>query len=345
MSTEIPCGTRGYFERLDCLDNKINISGWMLHSTENLDTFTLYINGAKVGETKPIEREDVAKTFPFISYSKDVGFSFTIDKCNQKSNELLDIRVTGFSKGRDVANMETWFLADLYNILPVPPSHLISRVAGNEGSSFYFVTGIQNYKDFWKAVCKHGNPNSIKTMLDWGCGSGRMIGFFLKFSGIPRVFGCDIDAEAIAWCQEHLKSAEFNVIPPYPPTVYADRMFDLIISFSVFTHLSRDVQSSWLREMQRILSPGGLFIASVHGEFATAFNFQDKSVKDVLKNGIHEVADERLDGVAPEGYYRGVFQSKEYTLREFGKFFEIVEYKEQGGSNYQDLVVMRRPPS
>jgi len=51
--------------------------------------------------------------------------------------------------------------------------------------------------------------------------------------------------------------------------------------------------------------------------------------------------DARLDGVAPEEYYRSVFQTREYTLREWSRFFEILDYKERWISNFQDLVVMR----
>ena len=52
--------------------------------------------------------------------------------------------------------------------------------------------------------------------------------------------------------------------------------------------------------------------------------------------------DPTLDGVAPQGYYRAVLQARAHTLREFAKYFEIVEYIERGAGNYQDLVVMRR---
>ena len=37
------------------------------------------------------------------------------------------------------------------------------------------------------------------------------------------------------------------------------------------------------------------------------------------------------------------FQSEEYTRREWGKFFEVLEYKVRGIGNHQDAVVLRRP--
>jgi SAM-dependent methyltransferase len=333
---------RGYFERLEYHNDKLTISGWMLLPKRDLQAFAVYINQRKVGEASTVEREDVAKECHFISHAKNSGFSFSLHRPPEQMEGTIDICVVGVSNGREVAKIETWYRTDLYSCLPIPPTDLIFRIAAHKSPSFYLITGMQAYREFYTSLCKYADPHSIKSMLDWGCGCGRIIGFFLKFSGIPRICGCDIDAEAIAWCQDNLKPAEFSVVPPYPPTAYADHAFDLIISFSVFTHLSREVQFSWLKEMQRILAPGGLFLATVHGEFATLFNFPEEKIK-VFKDGICDVnKDGSLDGIAPKGYYRGVFQSKEYTLKEWSRYFEILEYKERGSANYQDLIVMRR---
>jgi hypothetical protein len=95
--------------------------------------------------------------------------------------------------------------------------------------------------------------------------------------------------------------------------------------------------------MQRILAPGGLLLATVHGEFATLLKFPGKNIKEFLKDGIYDVLEDgSLEGVAPGGYYRAVFQTKEYTLKEWSRYFEILEYKEGGVGHYQDVVVMMR---
>ena len=338
---EVACGN---FESLEYQYDNLTISGWMLTPKRVFDTFALYINQHKVGAAATMEREDVAKVYSFISFAKKSGFSFCVPRRPEEMEGTIDICVAGRdSKGRDIAKMDTWYRTDLYTSIPIPPAHLILRVAAHEFSSLYLVTGMQVYREFWTTICKYVDPPRIKSMLDWGCGCGRIIGFFLKFSGIPRIYGCDIDAEAIAWCQNNLKPAEFSAVPPHPPTAYADQEFDLIISFSVFTHLSREDQISWLKEMQRILAPGGLFLTTVHGEFATKLKFPRKEIKEVLKGGIFDgMVDRSLDGIAPKGYYRGVFQTKEYTLKEWARYFEIIEYKEGAGGEYQDLIVMRK---
>jgi SAM-dependent methyltransferase len=333
----------GYFDRLEYQSDKLTISGWMLTPKRDFDSFALYINQHKVGEAATMEREDVAKVYSFISPTKNSGFSFCVHRRPEEMEGTINFCIVGITKGREIAKMEVWYRTDLYACLPVPPAHLTLRVTACEIPSLHLFTGMQMYKEFWTTVCKYVDPHRIKSMLDWGCGCGRIIGFFLKFSGIPRICGADIDAEAIAWCQDNLKPAEFSMVPPHPPTAYADQEFDLIISFSVFTHLSREDQFSWLKEMQRILAPGGLFLTTVHGELATQLKFPGKKIKKVLKGGIFDVMDdERLDGIAPKGYYRAVYQTKEYTLKEWSRYFEILEYKEGGVGHYQDVVVMMR---
>jgi hypothetical protein len=92
--------------------------------------------------------------------------------------------------------------------------------------------------------------------------------------------------------------------------------------------------------MHRILSPSGIFLATTHGKFALAFG------KGVLNpefppSGIdYSTEDNALEGIAPENYYRGTYQAQEYTVREFGKYFKVLEYVERGADNLQDLIVL-----
>ncbi len=342
LQDRAPLLARGYFERLEYKDGKLLLSGWMLLREKPLDSFALYINQHKVMEVKTASRPDVAQVFAWIPHARNTGFTFSVHYPHQAMNELLDICVVGTAKGKERAKMETWYRMDVYSGLPTPAPHLISRVAAHESPHFYLVTGWQNYQEYWTTVCRHADPRSIKSMLDWGCGCGRILSYFSKFSGIPRICGCDIDAEAIAWCQKNLSLVEASEIPPYPPTNYADNAFDLVVSYSVLTHLSKEVQFAWLEEIRRILKPGGLLIASVHGEFAASYRFQGTKIPSLRDSGIHEDVDHRLDGIAPDGYYRGTYQSKDYTLREWSRYFEILEYREAAAGNFQDLVVMKK---
>jgi SAM-dependent methyltransferase len=127
-----------------------------------------------------------------------------------------------------------------------------------------------------------------------------------------------------------------------PPTQYAGGEFDLILSFSVLTHLGRDTQESWLREMHRVLKSGGWFLTTTHGEFTYKFA-RENLEPEWPEDEFYDCPDSTLAGISPPGYYRGSYQSERYTRREFGKLFEIVEYVPRGACGFQDLVLLRKP--
>jgi SAM-dependent methyltransferase len=53
---------------------------------------------------------------------------------------------------------------------------------------------------------------------------------------------------------------------PSPPLSYSDQQFDLIYTFSVFTHLSEPHQSLWMNELRRVLRPGGHLLLTTCGD-------------------------------------------------------------------------------
>jgi SAM-dependent methyltransferase len=197
-------------------------------------------------------------------------------------------------------------------------------------------------------------------ILDWGCGCGRVSHYLLTRLPEAQVVGCDIDEQAIAWCRAHL-GAGFVRVDPMPPTPFAAGSVDLVIACSVVTHLGAAVQEAWWGEMRRLLAPGGYFLASTHGEYAFQLaqrggaGGKPRSLWQRLGgsgpavrrlSGLVDAAhDPALDGIAPPGYYRGVFQSRAHTLEVCARWFEVVDYVERGLNGHQDLVVLRRAAS
>ena len=102
-------------------------------------------------------------------------------------------------------------------------------------------------------------------MLDFGCGSGRVLRHFAELSKDVELWGCDIDRPSIEWLQEHL-SPPLHVLTndKRPPLDLPSEHFDLIYAISVFTHLTEE-WSSWLLELRRLLKPGGLLVATFLG--------------------------------------------------------------------------------
>ena len=105
-----------------------------------------------------------------------------------------------------------------------------------------------------------------KRVLDFGCGSARVLRQFLDEAEQAQFWGCDIDAPSIAW-------VEANLSPPLrvfhngiaPPLPLEAGSLDLVYATSVFTHID-ELWSDWLLELHRVLAPGGRLISSFLGE-------------------------------------------------------------------------------
>lgn len=101
-------------------------------------------------------------------------------------------------------------------------------------------------------------------ILDWGCGKGH-ISYLLQKHGF-QVISCDIVSERddSTFGQEVpiIQTKGIAVVPLSHPSKlpFEDGAFDCVVSFGVLEHVESDVDS--LREIRRILKPGGLFFVT-----------------------------------------------------------------------------------
>jgi len=103
-------------------------------------------------------------------------------------------------------------------------------------------------------------------VLDAGCGTGRNLVYLLKSGG--EVFGIDESSAAVAQTQRlvtklapQLPLDNFRV-EPVDRMSFADAGFDVVLSSAVL-HFACD-EENWhamVREMWRVLKPGGIFFA------------------------------------------------------------------------------------
>ncbi|HHC23785.1 MAG TPA: class I SAM-dependent methyltransferase [Desulfobacterales bacterium] len=53
-------------------------------------------------------------------------------------------------------------------------------------------------------------------------------------------------------------------MPAAPP--FRDHFFDFVYAMSVFTHLTEEAEKLWIRELSRIIRPGGCFMLTLRGQ-------------------------------------------------------------------------------
>jgi SAM-dependent methyltransferase len=228
------------------------------------------------------------------------------------------------------------------SLLPLPPKHLQRRVAGDYHPAFVWA-GPHTYGYLNKVLgIANKQLSDFSTILDFGCGCGRMIRAIRKRLPAQSLFGTDIDPEAIAWLREYYAAVgDFRVNPHLPPMTYEDNFFDFIFSISIFTHLPEDMQFAWLAELQRIAKPGGYLILTTHGE--RHFHLVEPEFQTRLKtHGFHYM---KRDFVTTEGlpvFYQTAFHSPDYIRREWSKYFEVVAIEIGGQGGWQDMVLLRK---
>jgi SAM-dependent methyltransferase len=150
--------------------------------------------------------------------------------------------------------------------LPMPPPALVVRVAGTPDATWFLESGRLADEAIRDVMQRDGAPvETLTAILDFGCGCGRVTRRWAGLHGI-RVSGSDRDERAIEWCRRNLPFAEFETNGLAPPLVFDDEAFDLVYALSVLTHLPEELQLLWLRELHRVLRPGGRLVVSTHGE-------------------------------------------------------------------------------
>lgn len=154
-------------------------------------------------------------------------------------------------------------------------------------------------------------------ILDFGCGCGRVM---RRWAGLSNVHGCDVSAEAVAWCRANLPFARFATNGPVPPLPYADEAFEFIYALSVFTHLVEGQQRAWMRELRRVLKPGGLLLITTHGAgYVGQLSAEERAHYDVGDLVVRWPGMAGLSLCAafhPEAYLRGPFSDG----------FEVLEF-------------------
>jgi SAM-dependent methyltransferase len=230
-------------------------------------------------------------------------------------------------------------IMDEFGISKIPPASLRFRVNGTANVRSYLDAAKSSAEAISRALALAGtNINTGCKVLDFGCGSGRTLLWWLKYPDLPDLYGVDIDEEAVAWIQKNLpvKAAPINTTPPLP---YPANYFDAIYCISVFTHLDQEFHRNWLRELHRVVRNGALVLASVHS--GSAIEALPTSKRSHLNDhGFLFQREEAWDHVFPK-FYQTAYQTPEYIAREWGELFQIIERLTLWP--HQDLVVMRKP--
>jgi SAM-dependent methyltransferase len=222
--------------------------------------------------------------------------------------------------------------------LPVPPRRLIVRVAGTADVGWFLESGRLAAESVQASLARHGRRiDELGSLLDFGCGCGRVT---RRWAGLDRtaVHGADANERAVAWCRANLPFARFVSNGLAPPLEHADESFDLVYALSVFTHLPEDLQLAWMRELERLIRPGGFLLLTTHGErYRERLSHDEQAAFDAGRLVVRwpEEAGTNLCSA---------FHPPSYVKERLAARLDVAEFVPEGakGNPHQDLYLLRR---
>lgn len=193
---------------------------------------------------------------------------------------------------------------------PLPPLNYMQTIGSHDPQHF-----TSNMKLFSLEILTRCKATPISTILDLGCGCGRLALPICEFLGQTGSYiGVDVWDEGIEWCKENISnvSDKFNFytlssennyyfndatseiensysLPFIPPS-----SVDVTFAISLFTHLRYKDALNYLKEIGRTLKPDG-------AAYITCFIMDHYVFDYVARTGNHTAV--RESGTDKECYY------------------------------------------
>jgi len=246
---------------------------------------------------------------------------------------------------------------------PIPPAELRRTACGGRTEQSHLWTATEDLEallSLWE-VFSDRPISSIASVLDFGCGCGRVLRWFPLVVPGAHCHGCDVREASIEWCNENLTGSFFTNATS-PPLALPDHSVDLVYSLSVFSHLNRASNVAWIRELARVVRPDGRILVTACGAFTLwALCRSDEHQRDFQITGaqareylaglrdqefvFHGLSGETiraLDGVEQD--YGQAFLTEQFVAREWSDAVDLVGHVPASLSLLQDFYVLKPKP-
>jgi SAM-dependent methyltransferase len=240
----------------------------------------------------------------------------------------------------------------------MPPAPMRIRVAGTDNPEWFHVSGRITCEIYESALASVGRHLAdFHDVLDFGCGVGRVLRWLQPLLPDAHFSGSESDEAAIEWIRENYPNVETATTSKngLPPLRFADASFDLVVGYSIFTHLNAEYQDAWLAELQRLVRPGGILLLSISGPRMLEYTLTKSDHSDLadLRNRAATFATDGILHWLGDGwetlfpaYYHTTFHAHQYIRDHWSRWFTVLAIDANTPDVMpQDIVILLRNQS
>lgn len=192
-------------------------------------------------------------------------------------------------------------------------------------------------------------------VLDFGCGWGRLTRYLARDVAPGSLYGCDPVQAILDVCRAArvpAMLARSNFVPERLPF---EGPFDLVFSFSVFTHISEAAHESCLRALHAALRPGGILALTIR---PTQYLWFAELMRPLLATlgpeparaleqprylfVPHAAEPSHFQWIGGEMTYGETVITLPYVRERWASLFELLEVDVLVGDPYQVMITLRR---
>jgi SAM-dependent methyltransferase len=258
-----------------------------------------------------------------------LSFGLHIEGGSEDYNSLRNVTVPGR-------------LSDFMNF---PDDFNVKRVQRTSSAVASPITGASDADRIARIARRHLPARPGLRVADWGSGFGRVARYIPQFLPGAEVIGIELDDMNLNWMRERLPQVRGVKVDLSAKVPLPDASLDLIYGISVMTHIRGPEQAAWLRELKRLLAPGGVMLLTTAGANSLAFASRWVKPQELAtwrETGalVYEAATEYDSDIGGGGYYVQSKLTPERIRQAWGQIVEIVEIV-PACFGYQEMVVAR----